>query len=190
MSSLLSLLLAVGSSLVLVFGLYFPRHRRVDLVVGMLVLTVGVAVITLALSRSTSLGAGFGLGLMGVLSIIRFRSTELSHQDVSYAFASLSLGLIGGISIRPAWAAPALCVVVLAALFVGDHPRLFRSYRQQTIVLDRAIPNETDLLQHLEELLGAKVHRMTVRELDLVEQTTLVDVRFVQLLHAAQVARS
>ncbi len=179
MSSLVSILIAIASSLVLVFGLYFPRHRRVDLLIGCLVLTVGVAAITLALSRTTTLGAGFGLGLLGVLSIIRLRSSELAQQDVAYSFASLSLGVIGGISLKPWWVAPALCAAILAAVFVGDHPKLFRRYRQQIVVVDRAFADEDELKTHLEALLAAKVYRMDVRKLDMVEQTTLVDVRFV-----------
>jgi hypothetical protein len=179
LSSLISILIATASSLTLVFGLYFPRHRRVDLLIGCLVVTVGVAAITLALSRTTTLGAGFGLGLLGVLSIIRLRSSELTQQDVAYTFAALSLGVIGGISLRPWWISAALCAAILAAVFVGDHPKLFPGYRQQIVLLDRAVADEVALKAHLEALLAAKIYRLDVRKLDMVEQTTLVDVRYV-----------
>lgn len=180
MSPFLSISISVLTSLVLVFGLYFPRHRRVDLLIGCLVLTVGVAAITLALSRTTTLGAGFGLGLLGVLSIIRLRSSEIDQQDVAYAFASLTLGVLGGLSLKPWWVSPTLCVAVLAAVFIGDHPALFRNYRHQVVILDRAIADELVLRSTLETLLDATVHRVEVRRLDMVEQTTVVDVRFVR----------
>ncbi len=178
MSPVLSMSISIMSSFVLVFGIYFPRHRRVDLLIGCLVLTVGVAAITLGLSRTTTLGAGFGLGLLGVLSIIRLRSSEIDQQAVAYAFASLTLGVLGGLSLRPWWISAILCLTVLVAVFVGDHPALFRNYRHQLVVVDRAIADESVLRAHIEGLLDATVHRMEVKRLDLVEQTTIVDVRF------------
>ena len=69
----------------LVFGLYFPRHRRRDLVVAYLGVNVGVLAVAGAMS-SSSVGAGLGLGLFGVLSIIRLRSTEIDQHEVAYYF--------------------------------------------------------------------------------------------------------
>ena len=52
-------LVAIG---VLVFGLYFPRHRRKDMVVAYLGANIGVVAAATTLSTST-IGAGLGLGL-------------------------------------------------------------------------------------------------------------------------------
>ncbi len=46
------------------------------------------------------------------------------------------------------------------------------------MTLDVAYPDERDATRHLEQLLGAKVTRLRVRKLDLVHDTTLVDVCF------------
>jgi Domain of unknown function (DUF4956) len=162
---------------VLVFGLYFPRHRRRDMVVAYLGVNIGVLVVAVALSSAT-VGAGLGLGLFGVLSIIRLRSAELDQVEVAYYFAALALGLLAGIEISPDGLAPALTVSLLVVLFVGDHPRLFRRYRVQVVNLDAAFTNEVALRSHLEQLLNAKVHRVVVRRVDLVNDTTLVEVRY------------
>lgn len=69
--------------------------------------------------------------------------------------------------------------LVIAALFVGDHPALFGRYRQQTMLLDRAYLDETALRAHLEGSLGARVVNLTVRHVDTVNDTTLVEVRYV-----------
>lgn len=167
----------IAAVLLLVFGLYFPRHRRRDMVVSFLGINIGVLAVTQALS-STTVSAGLGLGLFGVLSIIRLRSSEMDQHEVAYFFASLALGLLGGFPISPDWLTPALMATLVAAVFVGDHPRLFGSYRQQVVMLDHAYPDEVQLKARLEELLGGKVHRVHVRKLDLVEDTTSVDVRF------------
>ena len=162
---------------VMVFGLYFPRHRRRDLVVAYLGVNVGVLAVSDALS-STEVGAGVGLGLFGVLSIIRLRSTELDQDEVAYYFAALALGLLGGLSLTPDWLTPALMVAIVAVLYVGDHPRLFAGYHAQVVRLDRAFTDEVALRAHLEQLLGARVHRLKVRRVDLVDDTTNVEVRY------------
>jgi hypothetical protein len=165
--------LAVG---LLAFGLYFPRHRRRDLLVAFLTVNIGVLAVSSVLS-STAIAAGVGLGLFGVLSIIRLRSTELEQHEVAYYFSALALGLLAGLA-TPSWITVALMAMILLVIFVGDHPRLFHCYRHQVVVLDQAFPNETALIAHLEQLLGARVHRVVVQRLDLVNDTTIVEARF------------
>lgn len=167
-------LLAVS---VLVFGLYFPRYRRRDMVVAILGLNVGVMAVATALSTA-EVSAGLGLGLFGVLSIIRLRSSELAQEDIAYYFTALAIGLLGGISVSPAWVTPALMGAILVTLFVADHPRLFKSHRSQTITLDTAYPDERAAIVRLEALLGGEVTRLRVKKLDLVQDTTVVDVCF------------
>ena len=169
---------------VLTFALYFPRHRRRDLVVAFLGVNVGVLAVAGALSTST-VGAGLGLGLFGVLSIIRLRSSEIDQREVAYYFAALALGLIGGLGSSLGVLALVLMAMVLVALYVGDHPRLLRGYRQQVVVVDRAFGDHAALVAHLEQLLGARVHAATVQRLDLVDDTTVVDVRYAALRAAA-----
>jgi len=165
--------LAVG---LLAFGLYFPRHRRRDLVVAFLCVNIGVLAVSSVLS-STAIAAGVGLGLFGVLSIIRLRSTELEQHEVAYYFSALALGLLAGLA-SPDWITVALMAMILLVIFIGDHPRMFRRYRHQVVVLDQAFPDENALIAHLEQMLGARVHRVIVQRLDLVNDTTTVEARY------------
>jgi hypothetical protein len=168
-------LLAVG---ILTFGLYFRRHHRRDLVVAFLGMNVGVLAVSLVLASST-IGAGVGLGLFGVLSIIRLRSDEIAQHEVAYYFSSLALGLLAGLAGSFNWLTIALMLLIVAVMFIGDHPGLFRRYRQQTVVVDTAFTNEAALIEHLSVVLGgARVRSAQVRHLDLVNDTTLVDVRY------------
>lgn len=167
------------------FGLYFPRHRRRDLVVAYLVVNVGVLAVSAVLGMTT-VGLGLGLGLFGVLSIIRLRSSEIQQHEVAYYFASLALGLLAGLTTTLSPLVIGLMALIVAVVFVGDHPALFRRYRQQVIVLDQAYADETHLRETLERMLGARVYRVTVQSLDLVNDSTTVDVRF-QVNDAARV---
>ena len=162
---------------VLVGALYAPRHARKDLMAAYIGVNVGVLAVTLLLSTA-SVAAGLGLGLFGVLSIIRLRSTELAQHEVAYFFAALALGLLGGIQTAPIGMVAALMGTVVAALWIGDHPALMHRNRHQVIVLDHAITNETALIAHLEHTLGGQVRSVEVQRLDLVNDTTIVDVRF------------
>lgn len=162
---------------VMTFGMYLRRHGRRDLVVSYLGINVGVLAVATALSSSAA-GVGLGLGLFGVLSIIRLRSTELSQHEVAYYFSALALGLIAGLGVEPMWLSLSLMALILVVLFIGDNPRVLRSYRQQTVILDQAIADPAALNARLEEVLGGTVHTVIVQLIDLVNDKTQVDVRF------------
>ena len=174
----------IGSDLVaialLVGALYIPRHGRRDLVAAYIGVNVGVLAVTLLLSTA-SVAAGLGLGLFGVLSIIRLRSSSLAQGEVAYFFAALALGLLGGIKgkhISHLTIVAILMLLILASLWVGDHPALLRRNRNQVVTLDRAISNENELITELEDLLGAQVRSVDLKSLDLVNDTTIVEVHY------------
>lgn len=162
---------------VLVFGLYFPRHRSRKMVVAYLVANMGVLAVADALLAST-VTAGLGLGLFGVLSIIRLRSDELEQYEVAYYFAALALGLLGGLTTIESWVAPTMMGLIVAVVYVGDHPRLFGTYRSQMVTLDVAYLDEDELRARLEGMFGARVHRISVRKVDFFRNTTSVEVRY------------
>jgi hypothetical protein len=172
--SYLADLIAIG---ILVLALYFPRHRRRDLVVAYIGVNVGVMAVSTAL-LSGAVGLGLGLGLFGVLSIIRLRSDELAQHEVAYYFSALALGLLSGLSTQPLWLTITLMTVIVASMWVGDNPALLRGYRRQIVTVDRAIENEQTLVAQLEQRLGADIKHITVMRLDLVNDTTTVDVRY------------
>lgn len=167
----------VAAISILVFGLYFPRHGRKQMVVAYLTANIGVVAVASVLV-SSQIEAGLGLGLFGILSIIRLRSDEIDHTDIAYYFASLALGLFAGLGGASSWGTPAMSAGILLALYVGDHPALFARHRNQIIELDAVYTDEAVLTARLEELLGARITQITVRKTDLVNDTTSVDVRY------------
>ena len=181
----------IGADLValaiLVGALYIPRHGRRDLVAAYIGVNVGVLAVTLLLSTNDNVGAGLGLGLFGVLSIIRLRSSSLAQGEVAYFFAALALGLLGGIKSHLIIVA-ILMALILASLWVGDHPALMRRNRNQVVTLDRAISDENELITELEDLLGAHVRSVDLKSLDLVNDTTIVEVHY-RLLPRSRAAR-
>ena len=162
---------------VLAFALYFRRHRRRDLVVAFLGVNVGVLAVATVLGTA-EVALGLGLGLFGVLSIIRLRSSEISQREVAYYFSALAIGLIAGLPHTDLTLPIGLIVLILAVLYIADHPRLLATSASQLVRLDRAVADPTELRAELERRLGVRVTAVSVQELNLVNETTLVDVRY------------
>lgn len=167
-------LVALG---ILIGGLYLPRHGRRDLTAAYAAVNVGILAVTLLLAAQ-SVSAGLGLGLFGVLSIIRLRSSEISQGEIAYFFAALALGLISGMASAPLGVVIALMVLILLTLALVDTPRLLARNRHQLVLLDRAWADEDAMRAHLSTLLGGRILQAEVQRLDLVNDTTLVDVRY------------
>lgn len=174
---LISLAANVVTIVALACGVYYRRHGRRDMIVPYIGINIGVFAVTSALLDS-GVSMGLGLGLFGVLSIIRLRSSEISHEDVAYYFASLAIGLICGLNLTPAWVGPALAGLVVAVMAIADHPALHRAHRRQRVTLDAAYHNEAEVIAHLERLLGADVRRAQIVATDLVRDSTVVDVSY------------
>ncbi|WP_141015075.1 DUF4956 domain-containing protein [Nocardioides sambongensis] len=161
----------------LVFGLFWRRDGRRELVVAFLTVNVGVLAVTAALSDGT-VGAGLGLGLFGILSIIRLRSEELTQREVAYYFAALALGLLGGLTITSTLLGIALMTAILAAVAIGDHPRIAGRTVSQEMVLDQAWTDPAEATARVRTLTGIPTATATVVRVDLVNDTTLVVARY------------
>ena len=175
----------LAAVLVLALAVYFPRHRRGDLVTAFVAVNVGVLAVTVALSGSAAT-IGLGLGLFGVLSIIRLRSAELGQHEIAYYFASLALGLIGGLGVEDVRLAVSLMALLVLVVALADSGMLRRGARQQVVVLDSALTDEAAIIERLEAVLGARVRRVVPLRVDLVNDCTTVDVRYA---HAARPIR-
>lgn len=167
-------LVAIG---LLAYGTYFRRYHRRDLLLAYVALNVGVLAVTAMLAGSGA-GVGLGLGLFGILSIIRLRSDSITQEEVAYYFVALALGLVNGLHPGPFWVAPVLSLLLVALMYVVDHPRLTLRSRRQRVVLDRAYPDLREAGAALEQLLRAEIRYFVVLDLDLVTDTTVVDVRY------------
>lgn len=179
MSNILPPLVDLIAIAILVYPLYFRRYRRRDILVAFIATNIGVLGLTFMLAHTPlARTTGLGLGLIGVLRMIRLRSVPIGFEDIGYFLVSLVLGLLCGTKPDPLWLTPVIAFSLLAIVYVVDHPRINNSYRQQELLLDRAFANETEMVAHLAGLLNADIKRATVRQLDMVRDTTLVDVRY------------
>ena len=162
--------------IILVFGIYFPRHHRADLVVAFIGVNIGVLGVSAMLSTA-EVSLGFGLGLFGVLSIIRLRSSEISQREIAYFFAALAIGLICGLTSTLNAISISAIVAMVLALVITDSQRIFGSYFAQEMTLDRAICDQDELTRELTTTLAAEILHVSTLRVDLVNDTTWVQVR-------------
>ena len=159
----------------LLYGLFLPRHKRMDLVVVYALFNLGLFLALVVISQGqVSMGVGFGL--FAVLSIVRLRSEPYSNRELAYFFVAIVLALVCAIDIGNLALAGVLVATVLLAAWAVDHPRLTAPTRHMRVTLDRIV-GEHALHDVLEERLGGRVLDATVLEVDYVRETTVVDVR-------------
>jgi hypothetical protein len=175
---LVSLALDLAVIAVLVFGIYFPRHQRRDLVPAFMGANVGLFAVAAFISER-EINLAVGLGLFALLSVVRLRSSEIAQEDIGYYFIALVLGLINGFAPHGDWARTlTLDASLLGVMYVADHPRLLRGRLHQAVTLDAVYTDERLLRADLERQLGGIVTKASVRRVDLVHGHTVVDVAF------------
>jgi hypothetical protein len=162
---------------VLAYGIYFRRYCRSDLLLAYVALNVGVFTVTAILANLGEAGLGLGLGLFGILSIIRLRSDTITQEEVAYYFVALAVGLVNGLQPPVWWVGPLLSGTLLAIMYVVDSPRVTRRTQRLTVTLDAAYADPVVLRDALIRLLNTEIRHLSVLELDLVRDVTVVEVR-------------
>jgi hypothetical protein len=186
------LVLNLAALTVLIFVVYFRRHRRRDLVVGYAALNVSLFAVAAALGSSNPLNVGVGFGLFAVLSIVRLRSDEATQAEIGYTMVSLVLGLLTGLPGLSLEIKALFALLLVGTMYVVDHPALLPpdQHQRYRVELDRVVVEPAALRQALEDRLGAQVRAVTIQEVDYVRETMRLDVRVVvkrsAVLHEAR----
>jgi Domain of unknown function (DUF4956) len=162
----------------LTYGLYFRRHQRRDLTLGLIGINVGLFAVS-SFTATSSISVGFGIGLFALLSVIRLRSTVASQEEIGYYFVALVIGLVNGLAVGDEWSiAITLNIVLLGVMFVADHPRMLRHAERRMIVL-KGVPRSSDQLEaKVSRRLGYEVTRVRVLDVDYPRRRMQLDVRF------------
>ena len=162
---------------ILLLGLYFRNYRRPDLVAVFLACNVGLFSVLTTLSFSP-ISSAVGFALFGVLSIIRLRSFEFLPTQIAYFFISLAIALICATDLAGLLLPFILVVFMIIAMALVDSERFRSTTESSVIVVDTAIPDPVELEGHLSKLLNANIIHMKITGVNLLQETTTVDVTF------------
>jgi hypothetical protein len=174
---LVSLLVDLVAITVLTYGLYYRRHHRRDLTLGLVGVNVGLFAVS-SFTVTSTMSVGFGIGLFALLSVIRLRSTTASQEEIGYYFVALVIGLVNGLSDNNGWGITlTLNAVLLSVMFVADHPRMLPHSERHRVVLKGTPPPLDALQDELQDRLGYEVTGLRVLELDYAQKRTTIDAR-------------
>lgn len=162
---------------ILLLGLYFRNYRRPDLVAVYLACNVGLFSVLTTLSFSP-ISSAVGFALFGVLSIIRLRSFEFLPTQIAYFFISLAIALICATDLAGLLLPFILVVFMIVAMALVDSERFRSTTESSVIVVDTAIPDPVELEGYLSKLLNADIKHMKITGVNLLQETTTVDVTF------------
>jgi hypothetical protein len=168
-------LLSIGT----VAALFWVRHQRRDLVLVFTTFNIGVFTVLTVITERT-IPAGVGFGLFALLSIIRLRSEPFANVDLGYFFLSLVLAVVNGIGHVDHRLTGFLCVLVIVAVYLIDHPRIQRTTIRVEVILDSVITNQAALRLELKGRFGSEIVAMTIVEVDYVRETMRVWVTYVE----------
>lgn len=146
---------------------------------------VWVSVTTLLIISVVKVSLALSLGLVGALSIIRFRTPIKEPEELAYLFLAIAMGVGFGAD-RP-WETVLVFVTVLAAVAVRSHLR-GGAARLRT-VMQVELPGQTEgtAMPALLDLVAAHCARVDLRRVDCqggdLHISVLADVASVQRLH-------
>ncbi|GAB3561106.1 DUF4956 domain-containing protein [Spelaeicoccus albus] len=160
----------------LAFGLYYRRNRKLDLAGSFIAVNIGVFALVSLLAGMPSAAMGLGFGLFGILSIVRLRSAAIRHDEVGYYLVALVLGLVNGMAPNMPLAAILLDVGLLAVMFFVDHPHWRKGTQCSSVMLDRVIIDQEELVDELAVRLDSEIRRCETEAVNYVQDTTLVTV--------------
>jgi len=173
------LLIDVAAIFVFAIAIYFRRHTRKDLAALFAFFNIGLFVVVTVISQAEAATA-IGFGLFAILSIIRLRSEPFNNRELGYFFGALVLGLLNGIAPGPMTVTLALNGVILASMYLLDHPGVMQVAQRRNITFDAIYTDPVSLLAALEHRLGATVVECNVTAIDFVRDTMELEVQFTE----------
>jgi hypothetical protein len=165
------LLLDLLAVVLLVSGVYRPRYGRTDLFLTFFGFNLVIFLIAFSLSRvEIALGAAFGL--FAVFSMLRYRTEDISATDMTYLFLVIALGLLMATSEGGVPALATMAGLVLGLTWLLESELIWRRELAQDVWFDdlRLLPpaRRDELLAALQARTGLAVHRVEVRQVDLL----------------------
>lgn len=165
--------------LVLVRGIYFRIYRRAEYLLTLISFNLVIFLITWMLN-SVEMTMGAAFGLFAVFSMLRFRTEGIATSDMTYLFLSIALGLLMSVN-RGGWGEMAIvAVTLLLGTWILESQWFARRERSRSVLYDNlalvAEGNQENLLADLRTRTGLPVHRVEVKDVDLLKDVVTLRV--------------
>jgi hypothetical protein len=171
----------VLSVLVLIRGIYYPRYQRSDLFLTFFAFNLAIFLIAFLLNRvEMTLGAAFGL--FAVFSMLRYRTEDITANDMTYLFLVIALGLLVGVTEGNANALSAVAALLIGGTALFESRWLGRRELAQDLWYDRIElihpARRAELIEDLRHRTGLPVLRVQLRQIDLLRDAARLGVYY------------
>jgi Domain of unknown function (DUF4956) len=170
----------VGACL-LNFGLYYRRYHDKELATTAALFNIFIFSVLATLS-SVEFGITAGFGLFAILALFTLRSEPLNKTEMTYFFGSVAIAVICSIQGVTVLYSAITVAVVLAAVYIIDHPRMLASVSGTKVSLDRIdlelLSQPTAMRASLSERLGVNVLNYQVTAIDYINDMVKLNVFF------------
>jgi len=157
---------------------YYQKFFRRDLAMSIVVFSLLIFCIVYFVSFENNLG--LGIGLLGILSIIRLRSTPENLTDISFIFYSISLGLLNASisDLQPLFIVDLILTLLLILL---SSSFFFKKNLVQTqIVFDEIFFDKLNNKNLLKKEIKKKYHvdavDIRVNKIDYLKDSVILDI--------------
>lgn len=165
--------LLFGILLSLILGIHY-RHNAKEKVLRRdlgLVLPI-ICLTTLLVISVVKSSLALSLGLVGALSIVRFRTPIKEPEELAYIFLAIAIGLALGADQREI--AGIATVVILSLISVIDKWRKKQNSIGGNVLLSLEMPRESGNLEDILEILEKDPLQLDLRRIDHDEETLAV----------------
>jgi uncharacterized membrane protein YhiD involved in acid resistance len=157
--------LLIGIVLSVILGLHFNHRAKTKVLRRDLGLVLPVICLTTLLVISVVKSSlALSLGLVGALSIVRFRTPIKEPEELAYIFLSIAIGLALGADQREV--AAITLPVILVVISVVDRWRLSKPNGSENVILSIEISKDKTQVDEILNMLESGPTNLNVRRID------------------------
>lgn len=167
----------------LIFGVYYRKHRNREYVFTCAVINV-ITFLLCFLLRKVPVELGFALGLFAVFGILRYRTEPIRIRDLTYLFVAIGIAIVNAVANKKTSVGELALVnvAVVAAAAILEALPLASHGGRRAMLYDRiallAPGREVELPRDLAARTGLRVDAVQVERMDLLRDAAEITVHF------------
>ncbi|MBC7410891.1 MAG: DUF4956 domain-containing protein [Bacteroidia bacterium] len=185
------LLIDLASVFVLVRFIYYPTYKHRELFFTFFILNLIIFLISFLLNKvDLSMGAAFGL--FAVFSMLRYRTENISNNDMSYLFLCIALGLVSAVAkIKGAEDAyeylflGGINAVIILITYLLESKHIMKRESSKIIVYENIemikANKNLELMQDISTRAGINVHRYGIQKIDFLKDAAYIKVYYYEV---------
>lgn len=171
-SIVLSLVVAFGCSVFIVYiyrktysGVVFSKNTTLTIIM--------LTIVTSMVIRTINSNLSLSLGMVGALSIVRFRTAIKEPLDTAFLFWAIAAGIMSGAG---QYLIALLGSALIGLLFYLAYNYSAKAKHQYLLVINYNLVSETNVLKKLDSIKNKKLKNKSIGAKDIVEATYEVEL--------------